>query len=110
MSIALDNDNIGGIRRFLSEHQFFIGKLSTRITVRLYEMQETREVEYVLSHFIHTPQQADAYRPSVPYGSDEADALSSAISALTIEYRCAVNVGSEPNEGWLVPNADFLST
>jgi hypothetical protein len=79
MHPAFENEHVHGARRLLSEHQFLIGRLRQRITVRLYQSLERDWVEFEQSHFINTPLQIDAYRTSAPYGDDEDDALRLAV-------------------------------
>ena len=104
---ALDSSAIHDSRRFLSEFDFSLGKLSTRIRVRLYAHVDRPLIEYDLSHFIHTPIQAGPYQPSTPFGDDEGDALHQAVFGLTHNYNAAVNAGHTPSESWLVENPDF---
>jgi hypothetical protein len=104
---ALENEHIHGARRFLSAHQFFIGELTPRITVRLYRSLETNLIEYEQSHFIHTPLQATAYQPSTPFGDDEGDALHLAGFGLAQWYEPAIREGHKPNDSWLEQNPHF---
>jgi hypothetical protein len=101
------NQLIHGTRRFLSEHQFFLGSLTPRITIRFYLSFDMKQVEYEQSHFIHTPLQIGAYHTSVPFGDDEVHALRRAQSDLTEYYGQAVRAGHEPNDNWLEKNPDF---
>jgi hypothetical protein len=104
-----DGTNLKGCRRFISEYDFYLGKLPQRITIRLYQLPDRDEVEFVQSHFIHTPTQADAYRTSTPYGDDELGALERAVRDLTMYYDSAVADGHVPNEAWLEANPQFFS-
>lgn len=60
-----------------------------------------------MSHYIKTPEQAGAYRPSNPSGDYEAYALHRAITAITDYYDTAVKNGHTPDESWLIPNKHF---
>ena len=104
---ALEMAHVHGVRRLVSEHQFFVGELSPRITVRLYESQERDRIEYEQSHFIRTPLQADAYQTSTPWGDDALYALNLAAFGITQWYDQAVREGHQPNDSWLVPNPRF---
>jgi hypothetical protein len=104
---ALENQHIHGTRRFLSEHHFFVGRLTQRITIRLYRSLERNWIEYDQSHFIHTPVQIDAYQPSTPFGDDEGEALHTVVFSLTQWYEQAVREGHEPNDSWLEKNPHF---
>ena len=101
---ALGHATIGNRRRFLSEYQFNLGELRPRVTIRLYENLEARNVEFEQSHYIKTPLQAEPYMTSKYWGDDEGDALGKAINTLTMEYEGAIRSGKEPNDSWLVPN------
>ena len=108
MHSAFENEHVHGARRLLSEHQFLIGTLRPRITVRLYQSLERDWVEFEQSHFINTPLQIDAYRTSTPYGDDEDDALRLAVGFCLVQwYEQAVREGHQPDESWLVPNPRF---
>jgi hypothetical protein len=106
---VFEGKNVNGCRRFVSEYDFYLGTLPQRITIRLYQLLDRNEVEFVQSHFIHTPTQADAYRTSAPYGDNEMGALERAISDLTMYYDSAVRGGHQPNESWLEANPLFFS-
>jgi hypothetical protein len=108
MHSAFEKEHVHGARRLLSEHQFLIGTLRQRITVRLYQSLERDCVEFEQSHFINTPLQIDAYRTSTPYGDDEDDALRLAVGFCLVQwYEQAVREGHQPDESWLVPNPRF---
>jgi len=104
---ALEMAHVHGVRRLVSEHQFFVGELSQRITLRLYESPERDWIEYEQSHFIRTPLQADPYRTSTPWGDDALYALNFAAFGITQWYDQAVREGHQPNDSWLVPNPRF---
>ena len=108
MHSAFENDLIHGARRFISEHQFFVGELPQRVTVRLYQSLDRDWIEFEQSHFINTPIQIDAYRTSTPFGDDEDDALHLAVGFCLVQwYEQAVGEGHQPDESWLVPNPRF---
>jgi hypothetical protein len=108
MHSAFENEHIHGARRFVSEHQFFVGELPQRVTVRLYQSLDRDWVEFEQSHFINTPLQIDAYKTSSPYGDDEDDALRLAVDFCLVQwYEQAVREGHSPDESWLVPNPRF---
>ena len=108
MHSAFENEHVHGARRLVSEHQFLIGSLQQRITVRLYQSLERNWIEFEQSHFINTPLQIDAYRTSTPYGDDEDDALRLAVGFCLVQwYEQAVREGHRPDESWLVPNPRF---
>ena len=62
---------------------------------------------FELSHHAHTPTQAVPYYPSVVNFSSEQEAINAAIRALTSFIEDAIRAGYEPDDAWLVPNADF---
>jgi len=108
MHSAFENEHIHGARRFVSEHQFFVGELPQRVTVRLYQSLDRDWIEFEQSHFINTPLQIDAYRTSTPFGDDEDDALHLAVGFCLVQwYQQAVAEGHRPDESWLVPNPKF---
>ena len=108
MHSAFENEHIHGARRFVSEHQFFVGELPQRVTVRLYQSLDRDWIEFEQSHFINTPLQIDAYRTSTPFGDDEDDALHLAVRFCLVQwYEQAVGEGHQPDESWLVPNPRF---
>ena len=108
MHSAFESEHIRGARRFVSEHQFFVGELPQRVTVRLYQSLDGDWIEFEQSHFINTPLQIDAYRTSTPCGDDEDDALHLAVGFCLVQwYEQAVAEGHQPDESWLVPNPRF---
>jgi hypothetical protein len=108
MQSVFENENIHGVRRFVSEYQFFVGELPQMITVRFYQSLDRNSIEFEQSHFINTPLQIDAYRTSAPYGDDQDDALRLAVGFCLVQwYEQAIREGHQPDESWLVPNPRF---
>jgi hypothetical protein len=108
MQSVFENEHIHGVRRFVSEYQFFVGELPQMITVRFYQSLDRNWIEFEQSHFINTPLQIDAYRTSAPYGDDQDDALRLAVGFCLVQwYEQAIREGHQPDESWLVPNPRF---
>ena len=108
MQSVFENEHIHGVRRFVSEYQFFVGELPQMVTVRFYQSLDRNEIEFEQSHFINTPLQIDAYRTSAPYGDDPDDALRLAVGFCLVQwYEQAIREGHQPDESWLVPNPRF---
>jgi hypothetical protein len=108
MQSVFENENIHGVRRLVSEYQFFVGELPQMITVRFYQPLDRNWIEFEQSHFINTPLQIDAYRTSAPYGDDQDDALRLAVGFCLVQwYEQAIREGHQPDESWLVPNPRF---
>jgi len=103
---ALDDELIEVVERDdgFGEYAIRLGELETVITIQLRRLVGSEHTEFTVSHAIHTPTQADPYRTSIQYGDYPAQALSSAVFALTQYYRAAVRAGHNPDESWLVPN------
>ena len=104
---ALKDEAVEGPVQFISEFKFFLKNIPVEITIRLYRPLFGTGVLFKQSHFIHTPEQAGAYRTSRPWNDYEASALSQAIDGLTSYYNAAVLKGHEPSADWLEPNSDF---
>ena len=100
---VLKNNLISVIERDdgASLYRFRIGKLQTVVTVNLARLG-SGIVEYVNSHGIKTPEQADVYFSSNTTSKDWASALEKAIEDLVEDYRVAVAKGYQPEESWLV--------
>ena len=79
-----------------------IGRFQTVVTVNLKRL-EGGFVEYINSHGIRTPKQADVYFSSITICKDWASALEKAVEDLVADYRAAVAKGYQPEESWLVP-------
>lgn len=98
-------------RIFVGEANFRIGTLRTEITVRIYRTSlqaapgSGHEFEFDLSHYMHTPEQAGPYMPSLPFSSSPESALNRAVSALVDYYDEAVKAGHKPKESWLISAA-----
>jgi hypothetical protein len=104
---VMQDDLIDEPLRLLDEYKFRLGTLSTAIGIRLYKHLRNGKVVFEQSHFLKTPIQDAAYRTSVTFGEDEADALRLAKNTFTMSYRQALNVGHQPKEDWLVANPYF---
>lgn len=101
---VLENNLISVIERddVARLYRFRIGKLQTVVTVKLARLG-SGFVEYVNSHGIKTPEQADVYFSSITISKDWASALEKAIEDLIVAYRAAVAKGYQPEERWLIP-------
>ena len=93
---VIERDDGAGLYRFR------IGKLQTVVTVNIKRL-DGGFVEYVNSHGIKTPEQADAYFSSNTTSRGWASALEKAIEDLLVDYRAAVAKGYQPEESSLVP-------
>ena len=94
-------------RRLLREYQFFVGEIPVAITIGLYELIGSKQIEFDQSHFIRTPDQIAPDTTIVRAWDSEGDALEAAISPFVEDYGAAVAEGYKPRESWLVRNEDF---
>jgi hypothetical protein len=101
-----NNPDIADIYQFVSEYHFQLGKLETRIAIRIHRLLGRDLFIFTQSHFIHTPTQIAAYITNVNYGETEESTLRTALRTFNY-YAEAVHVGHDPKEFWLVKNPDF---
>ena len=81
-----------------------IGSLKTIVYIDLGRVRSGETTKFRVSHAIHTPVQAGAYRTSIPTGDDWEYALHRAVQGLLSYYKDAVEAGHQPKETWLVSN------
>lgn len=101
---ALEDEVIERTEKTDYGYSFWLIGIPTEIQVVLSINPARGGYNFHLSHFIHTPKQIGPYRPSRPWGDDEAYALRLAITAITQHYKDAVNAGLAPSKSWLVKN------
>jgi hypothetical protein len=103
---ALDDDLVTVIDRHddMGSYSIRLASLQTIISIELGRFLTSDKTKFIVSHSIHTPEQAGPYRTSVPFGDDPAYALHRAIDGLTSWYKIAVEKGHKPREEWLVRN------
>ncbi|MBS2781221.1 hypothetical protein [Aeromonas salmonicida] len=101
---ALEDEAIECTEKTDEGYSFWLKGIPTEIRVVLSTNPTRGGYNFHLSHFIHTPKQIGPYRPSRPWGDDEAYALHLAVTSITQYYRDAVKVGVAPNADWLVEN------
>lgn len=96
-------------RKLLGEYQFDFGEddAEAKVTIRLWQYLGLEGVHFTMSHRVKTPEQQDPYSPSKSWEDDEASALHTALSALTMYWKMGVRAGHTPNASWLVPNKRF---
>lgn len=108
MDISIDEspllqDSIGSPRKLISIYEFYLGGISKRIEISIYQSIINGDLFFFrLSHYIKTPGQATEYRPSKDTAETPSEALYSAVRALMAYYSPAVAAGQSPEESWLV--------
>ena len=65
---------------------------------------------YELSHYVHTPMQADPYIPGYKFYQSELDAIDAALMALTTHITEAISRGlkTTPTNNWVVLNPRYF--
>ena len=104
IAAALEDEAIERTEKTDKGYSFWLKGIPTEISILLSINPDRGGYNFHLSHFIHTPRQIGEYRPSRPWGDDEAYALRLAVTAITQYYRDAVNAGMTPSSGWLIEN------
>ncbi len=99
---ALSNEFIEKSEITRAGYSFWLQGIPVEIQVVISTNPVEGGFNFRTSHAIHTPKQIAAYRPSHPWGDDEAYALHRAVTSITGEYRIAVNAGLTPSPSWLV--------
>lgn len=93
--------------KFVSEYNFYLRGIATRITIRLYEAILGEGHLFTQSHFIHTPNQCGPYETDHATGSSEEEAVQRALRTFLSHYNSAIKENYEPEDTWLVPNKNF---
>lgn len=101
---AIKDDVIEKMEMSGQEYSFWLKGIPIQIRVVLSANHVRGGFDFKLSHFINTPKQIGAYRPSRPWGDSQNYALHMAVTAITQYYKEAVNAGFPPSPEWLVPN------
>jgi hypothetical protein len=107
---AIEDDAIEKTEISGQEYSFWLKMIPIEIKVKLSVNPISGGFNFDLSHFIHTPKQIGPYRPSRPWGDDQAYALRLAVTAITQYYKQAVDAGLPPSSDWLVPNKYWNSS
>lgn len=102
---ALENEHIERSERTHHGYSFWLKGIPQEIRVVLTVNAVEGGFNFRTSHAIHTPDQLGPYKPSHPWGDDEAYALHRAITSITGHYAIAVRGGLAPDPAWLVPNS-----
>lgn len=101
---AFNDEAIERSEKTESGYSFWLKGIPVEVSVVLSVNPNRGGYNFHLSHFIKTPSQIGPYRPSRPWGDDEAYSLHLAITAITQYYSQAVKEGHSPSVEWLVPN------
>lgn len=105
-SIAEAQVLIREIRMVLDvEHDTYRPSFSVRIY--LPSLTYTQPYLFDVSHFVHTPVQAQPATSSRVLASSETEAIHLAVSLVTQWLREAIRAGHEPDDTWMIPNANF---
>ena len=101
---ALDDPDIEVVDRHdeMGSYAIKVGSLSPVITIELGRFMNSDTTKFIVSHAIHTPEQAGPYRTSKPFDDYPAYALHRAVDGITSYYRSAVKAGHKPKDSWLV--------
>lgn len=108
IEIEYINANIFGLKKIIGEYDFKLNEIpDVSIKVKLYKLNDSDEIYFKTSHFIHSPVQAGAYVTSRSSAVNEELALKRAIDTITSYYETAIRDGHEPSDAWLVKNESF---
>ncbi|MGD0992874.1 MAG: hypothetical protein ABR998_10420 [Gemmatimonadales bacterium] len=106
LGVLRENDSILEPAILVRDVTFRLARIeSVPIRVRVwFDALNARDpYRFELSHYAHTPTQADSYVPSAPYEDSEERALRRAIRTLVDWVEGAERQGHTPDPSWLVP-------
>lgn len=101
---ALEDDAIEHSETTEAGYSFWLKEIPVEVRVALSVNPARGGFNFHLSHYINSPSQLGAYRPSRLWGDDKAYALHLAVKAITQYYNQAVQGGHKPSQKWLVSN------
>lgn len=112
MSYTIDkvllNENIDKFQKNLETFSIWLKGISS-IEIEFAILYSPSNGQYMFhqSHYIKTPTQMGAYKPSAPYADDLVYTLHKAVESIISEYQIAIKNGYSPDANWLIKNPNF---